>query len=419
MKIFTFFISLFSIHFLQAQNSPDPWIAAQLGTITWQQTYEGMLADYHPVTITLASDNKLIAGTLVHKSDKRVHRLLGDGGKKDLFQLQERDEFDRLTGYLQGSITNDQLHLDWMSADQNRVFDIIAYPSKLIRIKSFKPVAEWIKVDAIPDIQLSIQKMDYGIVSGVARRNNEYSRFEGYCLDGSCSIWNTVLQNPSGAPIKLQMQQKDAGIYKAMIDGKEYSASITASIPLSVKHFDNSMGFQDFVYPELNNEAFTMWLGKWLDKRWQDGIAHLTSMNQPGSSGRLVHRTSGWIEIFDVGENHVSGLVTYINPGTSHREVFVLLKKENVVLTSADLHNTPDDLKNACDMMVKKNLNTFHDADYLNWLRSTGYSFMVPSMGGAVMLTEFNMIYGDDIRLMPVTDSRNYFRKKYWRYFGW
>ncbi len=418
IRLLTFFILFIVCQSLGAQIKNDPWILSQLTRVKWQQTYEGVLADYHPVMITLASDSNQIAGYLIHKGDQRVHRLLGDWTKKDLVQLQERDEYDRLTGYLKGSIKADQLLLEWMSADQSRLFDIVAYPTSIIKIKNFKPSAEWIKVDVNPELWISVQKMDFGIVSGIAKRNNEFSRFEGYCLDGTCSIWNTVLQNSTGAPIRVQMRQKDAGIYKVVLDGKEYSASIRNTIPLSIRHFDNSMGFLDFVYPDLKSKSFNAWLDQWIDKSWNDGVAHLTSINQPGTSGRLVHRSSGWMEVFDSGDNYVSGLITYINPGSTRRESFVWLKKEDLFLTGSDLLNTPDDQKKACDLTLLRT-GKDHDEEYMNWLRGAGYSHLVPAKGGLVMLTEFNMIYGDDIHQLSVVDSKPFIKKKYWRYFGW
>ena len=50
----------------------------------------------------------------------------------------------------------------------------------------------------------------------ISRVTDEASmkRFEGYCLDGSCSIWNTVIQNNGGAPIKIQMRQRDLKNYQ-------------------------------------------------------------------------------------------------------------------------------------------------------------------------------------------------------------
>ena len=73
---------------------------------------------------------------------------IGDWSTTGQFQLQERDEYDRLTGYLTGTITNDQVQMKWMSADQSRLFDVKAFPERLIKIKSFKPAAEWIEIAA-------------------------------------------------------------------------------------------------------------------------------------------------------------------------------------------------------------------------------------------------------------------------------
>lgn len=418
IRLLAYFILITALQHAQAQVPTDPWICSQLGAIVWHQTYEGVLADYHPVTITLASDNKVIAGYLTHKGDMRTHRLMGDWTKKDLFRLQERDEYDRLTGYLKGSITGDQVNMEWISPDQSRMFNIIAYPSNIIKIKNFKPVAEWITVDAEHDLTLSVQKMDFGSVSGIAKRKNGFTRFEGYCLDGSCSIWNTVIQNPEGAPFRIQMRQRDSKNYRVVIDGKEYPGVITSTIPLSLRKYDNSMGFLDFVYPSFESNAYEQWLSKWIDKVWDDGVQHLTSINTPGTSGRLVHRSSGWVEILGINENYVSGMITYINPGNTRRESFVWLKKEDVFLSSADLLNTPEDIKKA-SLLALKHVEDLDDEEYRNWLRSAGHQFLLPSSEGILMLTEFNMIYGDDIRQLSLVESKSLIKKKYWRFFDW
>lgn len=418
MRIIAFFISYLITGEISGQAPSDAWICSQLGQITWHQTYEGVLADYHPVTITLASDGKLVAGYLSHKGDNKLHRLFGDWGKKDIFQLQERDEYDRLTAYLTGSIKGDQIRMEWISADKSRMFDIVAYPSNLIKIRNFKPVAEWIHIDADVDIDVSVQKMDYGIVSGLAKRNGQFTRFEGYCLDGSCSIWNTVIQNEKGAPIRLQMRQRDAQHYKAVMDGIEYTASIFSTIPLAVRHFDNSMGFLDFVYPMFQSKTYSQWMGRWVDKMWADGIHHLTTINQAGSSGRLVHRSSGWIEILGINEQYATGMITYINPGSTRRESFIWLVKEDVFLSAPDLLNEPGDFDKAAAMTIRQSGKN-KDEEYMNWLRGVGYSHMLPTAHGIVMVTEFNMIYGDDIHLLPLDASKEIIKRKYWKYFGW
>lgn len=418
MRLIFFIFFYITCHHLIAQDQHDPWLMSHLKRICWKQTFEGVLADYHPVTITLLSDSIQVAGYLRHKGDDRVHRLLGDWSRKDKFQLQERDEYDRLTGYLRGSMSGDQLRMEWMSADHSRVFDIVAYPATLIKIKNFKPVAEWIRIDVVPEVWISVQKMDYGIVSGIAKRNKEYSRFDGYCLDGTCSIWNTVLQNPGGAPIKVQMRQKDAGIYKAVLDGKEYSASIETTLPLIVRHHDNSMGFLDFVYPDLQSESMKLWLGKWIDKVWNDGVTHLSSINIPGTSGRLVHRSTGWIEVIDATEDYVSGMITFINPGLTRRESFVWLRKEDEFIGVADLLNVTSDVEKAGSIALKRKIQD-PDEDYCKWLNTAGYDFVVPSRNGLLAFTEFNMIYGDDIQPLTIEESKAMVKKKYWKYFDW
>jgi len=418
MRVFLFLLFIFLYSGASSQATVDPWIRSQLGKVKWVQTYEGVLADYHPVLIILASDSVQIAGYLIHKGDKKSHRLLGDWKKKGTYELQERDEYDRLTGYLKGIITKDQVHMEWMAADQSRMFPIIAFPTTLIKIKNFKPGAEWIQIASSPPVTISVQKMDYGIVSGVAHRNGAYTRFEGYCLDGTCGIWNTVIQNPGGAPIRVQMRQRDAQTYKAVMDEKEYPAQLTVNFSLVIRQFDNSMGFLDFVYPQLESKSYESWVSNWVDKTWAEGVSYLTTINEQNTSERLVHRSSGWIEVLDAGENYVSGLATYINPGSTRRECFVLLKKEDVILTTSELLNAASDLKKA-ETLALKIAAQKTDEEYQTWLNKAGYKYLIPTREGIVMLTAFDMIYGDDIRLLPLEQSKELIKKKYWRIFGW
>ena len=121
-RSFAFLSLMVLCHALAGQEMADEWMQSQLDKITWHETFRGVLADYHAITLILASDQSQIAGYLIHDGDQRKHRLVGDWSQAGQFQLQERDHYDRLTGYLTGTITTDQALLKWLSADQSRVF---------------------------------------------------------------------------------------------------------------------------------------------------------------------------------------------------------------------------------------------------------------------------------------------------------
>lgn len=404
---------------LYAQSMADAWMKSQLGPITWQESYKGVLADYHPIRIILASDQDQVAGYLMHDGDSLQHRLMGDWSNTGQFQLQERDQYDRLTGYLTGSITNDQVIMKWKSADQRRLFDIKAFPERLIKIKNFKPAAEWIEVAGPPVVLLSVQKMDYGIVSGIAALDGKYSRFEGQCLDGTCSIWSTVIPDAEGRPLRIQMRQKDQTYYKVMLNDKEYKGEIKYTRPLQVRAFDNSSGFLDFVYPQLDSKSFDAWLGQRIDSVWNAGMTQLAvSASDPDHAGRLVYRSSGWIEAIDEGPSHISGMVTFINPDRIYREIFVWLKKEDDFIPQDELLNTPADLQRVSSMALAAT-DMHGDEALAIWLRETGYTMPLPAMAGVIMTTPFDVVNGDEFQLLPATESKSAIKKKYWRYFGW
>ena len=419
MRILSVISILLLCRALTAQVSVDAWIKSQLHAVTWQETYKGVLADYHPVTILLASDQEQVAGYLVHEGDRIQHRLIGDWSTTGDFQLQERDPYDRLTGYLTGSVTNDQVIMKWISADQSRIFDVKAFPEHLIKIKNFKPADEWIEVAGPPTLSLAVQKMDYGIVSGIVDYNGIYSRFEGNCLDGTCSIWSTVIADENGNPLRIQMRQRDQALYKVMLNDKEYKGEIRYGRPLAVRAFDNSSGFLDFVYPQFESKTFDAWLGQKLDTIWQRGIHELTvAAAEPDHPGRLTYRSSGWIEVLHEGASSVSGMITFVNPDGVHRETFVWLKKEDDFIPQSELLNTPAELHRASGLALTANPSQGDEA-YDTWLKDTGFTMVIPTPAGVVMTTPFDVVFGDQMTLLPLEESKNTIKKKYWKYFDW
>jgi hypothetical protein len=65
------FLFLLTCHLLTGQAIADAWMESQLGSITWQESYKGVLADYHPISLQLATDQDQIAGYLIHDGDGR------------------------------------------------------------------------------------------------------------------------------------------------------------------------------------------------------------------------------------------------------------------------------------------------------------------------------------------------------------
>ena len=409
---------LLCFHLVSGQEVADAWMKAQLGQITWQEAYKGVLADFHPITLVLASDQDQIAGYLIHAGDDRKHRLIGDWSKNGQFVLQERDDYDRLTGYMTGSLTSDQVQMKWMSADQSRLFDVKAFPERLIKIKNFKPSAEWIEIAGTPAMYISVQKMDYGIVSGMANLSGRYIRFDGTCLDGTCSMWNATIQTADGKILNLLMRQKDHTYYRATLDGVEYKAEIKYVTPLSVRQFDNSTGYLDFVYPQFDSKAYNAWLDERIDSLWNQGINHLNNFNASEYPIRLAYRTSGWIEIIDEGDSYVSGMITYITPDVVHREAFLWLKKEDAFVPEDELVNTPQDIQRGSTLALAATPG-HDDESFQAWLHKVGYTILSPTVTGVAMATPFDMVYGDGLQLLSEDDSKTLIKRKYWKYFGW
>ena len=417
MRYLTFLlILLMSGH--AAGQSDTAWIRGQLDRITWQKTYSGVLAEYHKVIIVLATDGHLVAGTLVHEGDSEVHRLIGDWNANKQMQLQERDINDRLTGYLRGDVSEDHLSMEWISADQKRAFRVNALPGDLIRIGGFKAVSEWIEVSTQPAMAISVQKMDFGMISGLLIRQGVVTRFEGRCQDGQCSIWNATLPGDDSRPTKLSMRQRSATAYTVGFNGGEYAGVITFTAPLKVNTFSNRAGFMDLVWPDLPGKTYAAWVEQLKTSFWPEEMKRLQAIEREDTGTRLAHRTSGWIEILEANEDMVSGLMTVTQPGSTRREAFVWLRREDELMTDEAWLNTPANGKDI-SLLALNNGHAETDASYMEWLRETGYAHTLPVRYGLLATTDFHIVYGDDLNALPASAVRPYVKKKYWRYFHW
>lgn len=83
-----------------------------------------------------------------------------------------------------------------------------------------------------------------------------------------------------------------------------------------------------------------------------------------------------------------------------------------------DLLNLPTEVQRASDIAMKS-IRTNTDEGYTTWLKAAGYKSILPSSSGIIAATEFNMIYGDDVQLLPAGTCRDMIKRKYWKYFNW
>ncbi len=410
------FILLFTIsfHLVSSQADIEHWMTDQLGTIAWKKTYEGVLADYHPVTIVLASDKKEIAGYIMHRGDQQKHRLFGQWDNAGLCQLQERDDNDRLTGYITGIIKDDHLSLKWISVSQDKVFDIQAATEGLIKVSSSKPITEWIHLSSEPKMSISVQKPGNGIVVGFANIEGSYVRFDGICLDGSCSFWKTSFKDTQGKEYNLQMRLKTAATYKASLNDVAYSASILHTSPLEIRHIDKTAGFVDFSFPVLQCKAYQ----EWIETCWNKETGKLDGNEDWHWSDRLVLRSSGWIEIVDETDDYITGLFTNVSNESSRREAFLVFKKDEEMIPLDGLLNSSEDIIKG-SASAFSSIDDIRDEQFYSWIEDAGYSILLPTEQGVVMATKFNAVFGDDLRLLSIPESKKLIKRKYWRYFGW
>jgi len=403
---------------LASTQADTAWYRSQLERITWQRSYQGVLAEYHPIRITLATDRHLLAGILVHAGESEVHRLVGDWSDSRRFLLQERDQDDRLTGYLRGEVTEDHVDMEWISADQSRAFRIRAVPDQLIRIGGFRPVSEWIDVNTEPGLAISVQKMDYGIISGLVIRDGVVSRFEGQCQDGQCSIWNATVAGPDGTRRKLSMRQRSATTYLVGYDGREMPGTITSTFPLKVESYCNRAGFLDLVYPDFPGKSYAAWLARVNAGFWPDELERLKTLERVEPDSRLAYRVSGWVEVLEANEDVVSGVMTIALPGKTRREPFLWLRREDEVMTGGDWLNLPSQQREIDQLALQQSRPEATDA-FHQWIRSSGYVHSLPTRFGLLALTDFHRVFGDDMTALPFDQVRGFVRKKYWKYFNW
>lgn len=406
---FSTVVLFFMMSNIQSQSSKE--IAGN--EILWSKDYTGVIAEYHPVSISLSSDKKWITGTIQKTGDPVKYYLSGEWKQGAKVLLQERDEFDRLTGYVKGTLADDHADLEWISADRSRIFSIHVYTNRLIKIGGFKPVMEWIECS--DGSFLSIQKMDFGWISGLLIQNEQVQRLDGNCQDGQCSIWSGSVYHERTKPTKLSCQQRTATTYRIVKDGKEVTGTIAGRTPLAVKAFSNANGFMDLVYPLLDTTRFTPWLMEMVGPSWNLEEKELKSLKSDHVEDRLAFRTSAWVEIAEDNDQWSSGILTMQMPDTVFRKSFIWSKKDKEVITESDWLMGPlqrDELQQT----VMSQANPEED-DFGNWVRDVGYTYLLPVRYGLLTITEFDSFYGDSFFLLNSPKVKDAVKRKYSKYF--
>lgn len=401
--------SLFLVHSMHGQSVKE----ISLGKITWSKQYNGVIAEYHPIAISLSSDQKWIVGTIQKPGEKKLYHLTGEWRQGDKVLLQERDEFDRLTGYVKGTLADDHADLEWISADQSRIFSIHVLTNRLIKVGGFKPLMEWIECS--DGSYLSVQKMDYGWISGLHIDKGIISRMDGNCQDGQCSIWSGNAYNDQGSPVKLSCQQRSSTTYRILKDGKELTGTILFTTPLALREFSTSNGFMDLVYPQLDTTNFTGWLKEIIDPVWQKEEKRLLDFYSDRVEDRLTYRTSAWIEVTEENEQWVSGLLTIQLPDSIFRKTFLWLKKEKELSTEQEWLMGPIQKSAIHDAALQEAV--LQEDEYGNWIRDNGYTHVVPAKSGMIAITDFHSVYGDNFQLVNGIKAKDAIKKKYVKYF--
>ena len=373
------------------------------GSVQWVRHMTGDYNAVHPVDFWLATDGTTYRGVMDFEADELTFEFEGsiDNGK---LVLQEIDEKGLITGYVNGILRDDRFSGRWWSADLSRSAELRLLDDGLVLLEKFEPSLTVYHGNAGKrQFELFIWFEAPDVLSGIIMTDSTCTRVFGVCADEFCR--EITLEITSGPFERATLKSKGSGKYDVLASGDFGSQSGTCT---EVQHYDIHRGgaldysfIADYSYPIIDKGYFDQWISDKL-KTWYSAYQTLSDTRvQSGPSTRWMDFASAWVDIFMIRDGLISGLITATEPGTDDylREAFVYDVDKGRLI--------------GYDEMTKK------EVDLVGALRNeisgddtAGYHYPVVTSGGFAFCTEFDVVQGDSIQLVPFSAIQHQLRMR-------
>lgn len=394
-------------------------------TVKWQKTYKGRFDDAAVVEVSLGYDGKICRGFLVYPQSNTRIRL---EGKMDTsgFKLEERNDNQRVSGYISGRIQGKSLTAEWNNSDNS--------------------LGGRIEAEEVP-LQAPVNCSDNKWSSRyITRYNNARCdmvlvRAQGGILDGFMWI------ESDGETYRLKGEIKPDGTYEldalgeadrlvAIISGefkagqgtvcrwtgsgekREFKFILKDHFQMGCYDYADYNASFDVLHPHTVCEPCNTWLDEqvrqWLEKC--KSVFESQNLKQTPET-RNVQRASAWPEITCWTDNLLSGYLTFSDTRSSETQGIAynfdlkngkLINPEDLFVKSFSYKNWFSDFANK---EMPKLPSFAADPQFRSWLVEEGFPLMVIRREGFELSTLFHPFYGRQTLFIPYSSIRNSLRK--------
>ena len=394
-------------------------------TVKWQKTYKGRFDDAAVVEVSLGYDGKICRGFLVYPQSNTRIRL---EGKMDTsgFKLEERNDNQRVSGYISGRIQGKSLTAEWNNSDNS--------------------LGGRIEAEEVP-LQAPVNCSDNKWSSRyITRYNNARCdmvlvRAQGGILDGFLWI------ESDGTTYRLKGEAKSDGTYEmdalgeadrlvAIISGefkagqgtvcrwtgsgekREFKFILKDHFQMGCYDYADYNASFDVLHPHTVCEPCNTWLDEQV-KQWLEkckSVFESQNLKQTPET-RNVQRASAWPEITCWTDNLLSGYLTFSDTRSSETQGIAynfdlkngkLINPEDLFVKSFSYKNWFSDFANK---EMPKLPSFAADPQFRSWLVEEGFPLMVIRREGFELSTLFHPFYGRQTLFVPYSSIRNSLRK--------
>ncbi len=434
-RIFCIVFSLFLLGGLQAQNAIKESSLLDFfekpKKVQWVKHYKGRIDDLNDVAISLAYDGKNCKGELLYLRSKEVFDLVGIL-KKGKLTLQEIDQYQNISGYLKGEMSDDRLKLDWSNTTNTIggriLLDEVDQP---YNIPTYCGDNKWIRLYkgliGRDKVELILHKESSQLVNGTAYFKNENKTFQ---VRGFIDAFDNVNLN-----IKDHFDQPQGKLEGTFDEKQKFNANFldnsykqtTCSfymkhlLPIGcVEYADYSTSY-DVLYPKTKNAAFNKWAEQ-LTEEWIKSCKlyaiktkkHYAQMEPPL---RSAIRANVWCAVDYYSDKLISGVLTFSNTWTSEEENRAInfdLKK-NKEINIEDIFKRDFDYRELLRTYLNEQISKhelYKNLDYREWLSKEDFPFFTIRKDGINFSTKFNPIFGQQEVLIPYAKLKEHMKKK-------
>lgn len=391
----------------------------------WQKTYQGVWDDVIPVKLELATDGNTCSGYFYFGDGKNRWVVSGPLTDQNI-KLEEQDLHGTVTGYLVLRFSENGIIGTWYNASRHFNARI-----NLTEGAQTLPLDYWVRSYALktdPSESMILQQKEF---SDQIKTRFYYTHLNK-TLEGTCGIKDVAndfqvtpltdyLHREAGKLSTWQFREKKLDfVYK--VGSIEYAKTLdlVQQINMVQETYTDHWMAVDFVYPQTDKNAITLWFRKFIDSFQvliQNKKDLFLEQNEAGPESRMAFRLSIWPQIDFLNDQCMSGLM-HVKASWDEdlfTQDFIFDLRKGVKLEESDLFQDHAEFQQLKPELLEKELKKIRTGSGIDYesLSPSDFKLLTLKKEGLAYSSPFSILYGFRSVILPYKDIKPYLNPKY------